>query len=368
MPRKRLAKNNGLPLRWTLDHGAYYYRVPVGQEHQWDGKKKFRLGVTLREAHVSWASRIASDDIECIRSIGDLLDKYSAEVVPTKSPATQAGNMSLIKQIRSVFGKMPLIPFPPRLIYQYVRIRSAKKIDKETGKSVGGKTAAHREVEILSHAYTKAVEWGFIDKHPFKGEVRLEGEKARDRYIEDWEIVECLSIDSKRKKGSVSAIHAYIRLKLMTGMARGDLLRLTTSDLREDGIHIKRHKTANSTGKRTIYAWTDELRKAIADAKAARPALSPFVFCNRLGEGYIDEQKGSANGWDSMWGRFMDRVLKETKITERFTEHDLRAKCASDAETLEHARALLSHADSRTTDAIYRRKPEVVRPLKGASQ
>lgn len=65
-----------------------------------------------------------------------------------------------------------------------------------------------------------------------------------------------------------------------------------------------------------------------------------------------------------MWGRFMDRVLKETKVTERFTEHDLRAICASNAESLEHARALLSHGDARTTEAIYRWKPERVRPLK----
>ena len=66
-----------------------------------------------------------------------------------------------------------------------------------------------------------------------------------------------------------------------------------------------------------------------------------------------------------MWQRFMDRVLKETKVENHFTEHDLRAKCASDATTLEHARALLSHADVRTTDAIYRRKPERVKPLGG---
>ena len=35
--------------------------------------------------------------------------------------------------------------------------------------------------------------------------------------------------------------------------------------------------------------------------------------------------------------RFMTRLLAETKITHRFTEHDLHAKCASDAETLERA-------------------------------
>lgn len=30
---------------------------------------------------------------------------------------------------------------------------------------------------------------------------------------------------------------------------------------------------------------------------------------------------------------------------------------------IEHARALLSHADMRTTELVYRRKPERVRPL-----
>lgn len=67
--------------------------------------------------------------------------------------------------------------------------------------------------QVLSHAYTKAVEWGYIDRHPFKGEVRLQGERPRDRYVEDWETVECLALASKRTKGSVLAIQAYMRLK-----------------------------------------------------------------------------------------------------------------------------------------------------------
>jgi integrase len=102
----------------------------------------------------------------------------------------------------------------------------------------------------LSHALTKAVEWGYIDRHPFKGEVRLKGEKARTRYVEDWEVVECLSLKPLRKTGSVLAAQAYIRLKPLTGMRRGDMLRLTMSDLQDDGIHVQPGKTENTTGKR----------------------------------------------------------------------------------------------------------------------
>jgi hypothetical protein len=32
---------------------------------------------------------------------------------------------------------------------------------------------------VFKHAFTKAVEWGLIRRHPFKGEVRLKGIKPR---------------------------------------------------------------------------------------------------------------------------------------------------------------------------------------------
>lgn len=218
----------------------------------------------------------------------------------------------------------------------------------------------------MSHAFTKAVEWGYIDRHPFKGEVRLQGEKPRNRYVEDWELVECLSLDSKRERGSVLMIQAYIRLKLLTGLGRGDLLRLKLSDCHtEDGIHVTPTKTEYSTGKRVIFESTPELRAAVEEAKAVRPVhLAPWLFCTRKGEYYVNETKGTASGWDSMWQRFMERVMNETNVKERFTEHDMRAKCASDADTLEHARALLAHADSQVTHRIYRRQPMRVKPGK----
>lgn len=360
MPKPRKAENKGLPARWKLNHGAYYYQVPPGLEAKWEGKKMFRLGKTLPEAYAKWAERIGH--LDSAETISELLDRYLLEVVPTKAPSSRESNILWIKQIRSVFGSLKLSMIQPQHIYKYVDKRSQKKLN-ENGRMTGGKTTAHREMEVLSHAFTKAVEWGYTHRHPFKNEVRLKGEIARDRYIEDWEIVEMLSMESRRKKGSVGAIQAYIRLKIITGMARSDLLRLTMSNFKDDGIHIQRHKTAKSTGKRTIYAWDAELRDCVEKAKAARPVLSAFLFCKRNGEGYINEETGKADGWDSMWQRFCARVLKETKIETSFTEHDLRAKCASDAETLEHARALLSHADARTTDKIYRRKPEKIASL-----
>ena len=44
MPRARNIENRGYPKSWRFRYDAYYYRVPIGQEHLWDGKKEFRLG------------------------------------------------------------------------------------------------------------------------------------------------------------------------------------------------------------------------------------------------------------------------------------------------------------------------------------
>ncbi|MCC5860203.1 MAG: hypothetical protein JJT90_18780 [Ectothiorhodospiraceae bacterium] len=63
-------------------------------------------------------------------------------------------------------------------------------------------------------------------------------------------------------------------------------------------------------------------------------------------------------------GQFGERAVKETALEVKIRERDLRAKTASDAESLDRAQQTLGHADASTTKWIYRRKPERVKPLK----
>jgi len=56
--------------------------------------------------------------------------------------------------------------------------------------------------------------------------------------------------------------------------------------------------------------------------------------------------------------------MKETQVTERFQERDLRAKVASDSGSLVEASEQLGHADTATTQRVYRRKPVWVQPLR----
>ncbi|MRT31211.1 tyrosine-type recombinase/integrase [Herbaspirillum sp. CAH-3] len=271
-----------------------------------------------------------------------------------KSPKQQLDQNRYAGQLRAVFGELLLTDMRPQLVYQFFD-KSPKKV------------ASRRAIALLSHAFTKAVEWGYVDRHPFIGQMRLPSNPPRDRYVEDWEIVESLGLQRHASGGSsaIPVVQAYIRIKLLTGISKGDLLRLRPSqDFKDDGIHVQRRKVKNTTGKRTIYAWTPELREEIARAMDIRPKKVDWLFCTRKGTSYYNEIRDDYSGWDSIWQRFMERVMSETKVKQSFTDHDLRAKCASDASTLEHARALLSHADSRTTKRVYRRRPEIVQPLK----
>lgn len=57
----------------------------------------------------------------------------------------------------------------------------------------------------------------------------------------------------------------------------------------------------------------------------------------------------------------MTKALKDTDLTERFTEHDLRAKHATDVdEAGGDATANLLHDETRTTQAYLRSKQTTV--------
>ena len=342
MPRKRNSENIGLPKRWRHYHGAYFYAVPKGLEHLWDGKRQFRLGDNLTEAYRVWASRLElhSD----ARTIGELLERYTIEILPTKAAKTQATYLPSIKSLTAVFGKMPISALEPMDVYKYR--------DKR-GKT--SRVQANHDIGVLSTVYTTAVEWGLCRHNPIIGNVKKLPVKPRDRYVEDWEVEEALTVASP-------FIRRYVRIKILTGLRKTDLLSVKFEHLEADGIHVVPAKTKNTSRKHLIIEWTEELRNAVDDARKASKS-SIWLFSTREGKSYVNEA-GTPSGFNSVWQRFMAKVLAKTKVKIRFTEHDLRAKTGSDVDDIGKAQSLLAHADPATTRRIYRRKAERVKPLR----
>lgn len=338
-----------IPTSWTCRHGAYYYSVPKAARHHWGGKTQYRLGKTEADAWAEWDSKtLMLPENTAAITIADLLDKYDRDVVSQKKWKSQESNRISIPRIKGAFGKMRIASLEATHVAQYRDKVSAKH----------GKTSANRDLEVISHAYTKAVEWGLCKDHPTKGKVTKTKNPPRDRYVEDWEMAAAITVAN-------AMMLAYLWVKLATGQRRKDILELTLNDIREEGegIRIKPTKTRRSSGRKVLILWTPELLAWREYILSIRPVTTdPHVFVNKYGRHWVDPVTGRANGFDSAWGRFMDKVLAKTSVTDRFQERDLRAKTASDTD-LQHASRLLVHTSQQITQMVYRRKGDSVPPL-----
>ncbi len=65
-------------------------------------------------------------------------------------------------------------------------------------------------------------------------------------------------------------------------------------------------------------------------------------------------------GFQSMWQRWQDKALRETKLQERICERWLRTKVGSDQESATAAAQMLAHTDPKTAAKYYREKPDTV--------
>ncbi|MFS1526239.1 tyrosine-type recombinase/integrase [Microbulbifer sp. 2304DJ12-6] len=335
-------------VRWK--NGAWRYRVPrwldaATRQRIFDGKVEFTLGRTIADAAQRYSEIMQELDSEApsINTMSDLMDRYISEVAPLKAPATRRSNLISLKRLRAVFGHMPPGEVESHQVFKYRDLRRSTP------------TSANRDLEVLSHLFSKAIEWGVLrnDQHPMRG-LRIKNPgRTRKRYVTDEELDAALPYAN-------TFLQAYVRLKMTLGARKADMLRLELRSKTAEGIKVQPTKTAESSGKVTVYKLTPEREAAWKAALAIRPqrvSNITYLFCTRKGNPYIDEE-GNTSGFDSIFRRWIDKVIKEGVIQERFTENDLRAKVASDSEDMEQARRRLSHTSASTTRRHYHRKPE----------
>lgn len=342
MGRRRIGNKN-LPKYWVEKHNAFYYKVPVEHQHLFD-RKWVRLGSTLHDSYHKFATLPIHEGR--ISLIGEICDRYQQKVIPLKAPSTQQNNRRSMTEIRYSFGEWKPDQLRPHHVYQFFHMREEKS----------GRRSARADVELLRHVFTKAVEWGVVHRHPFKREVILPQNPPRNRYVTDEEL-------SRFKIMCPPKIVAYINLKLITGLSKQDLLCIKKADIQEDGLHARRRKTS---AKAKVYPWDEEgVLRATLDAVAAahrRHIGSLHLFHNRKGKPYYEvdvngHALGKPSGFNSIWQRLMKKW--KDAGNEGFTEHDIRAKVASDAEAA-HAQALMDHTTAEMTERVYRRKDVIV--------
>jgi integrase len=306
-----------------LRSGTYYFADPGGKWHN--------LGRDYAAAMYGYA-QITGPGGHC-RTLADAVDRYMREVACKNAERTYKDKLHHGKIIKKAMGNVRPQVISPQAVYKFRDIISKN-----------GKVQANRTVGTLSHIFTSCIEWGLVTSNPCQ-QVKRFKEYPRDRYVEDWEF-------EAFGKFAGEQIAAYMEFKYLTGLRKGDILNMSRDQIKPDGIYIQTSKT----GKKMIIERTPALDASIARINKLRKVISIYLFSTRTGGKY------TVSGFTAIWQRKMVKALKQGVITERFTEHDLRAKTASDTD-LKHAASLLTHDDIKTTQKHYRRKAERVRPL-----
>lgn len=325
MGRKRATAKH-LPPRVYQKHGAYFF---VTAEKKW-----LRLGATEAEMYRALAELL---DAVPDATLNAVFDRYEREVIPTKAPRTQQDNRTELANLRQAFGHMRPETVKPRHIYAYLDARGRT-----------AKVRANRERSLLSHVYKYAIRWGIVEENPCAG-LMAHKETPRRRYVTDAEFQAVYDL-------APPIIQSAMEIAIITGLRQGDILNLQRHQLQDDGIHVTPAKTKERTGRKQIFEWTPALRAAVQQAlDRPRRLATTWVMANRNGQRY------TRNGFKAMFGKLMDKAIREGVLTERFTFHDLRAKAGSEATD---GMRLLGHQSPATTRRIYERKPDKVKPIR----
>lgn len=353
--RKRKKENRDLPERmirrarkrksgklWV----AYYY---CGRDAE--GRRvEIPLGQDLAEAKLEWA-RLEQKAMPKVMSLmRELFDRYEREIIPTKKPRTQKDNGYELKNLRKAFDDAPIESITPPVVAQYRDARSAK-------------TRANREIALLSHVFTIAVEWGFADRNPCL-KVRRNKEKVRDYYATDqvWDAV---------YSEAVQELKDAMDLAYLTGQRPADTLKVSTADLTDEYLFVGQNKTDKRLRIRLtdgdqpsgLGRFIDDLleRRALAGIKSSR---------------LITNQSGLRMSWEMLRNRFSEARERAAAQIEhagdreladrirKFMFKDIRPKAASEIEDISHASRLLGHSKEKITKDVYRRVGEIVSPTR----
>lgn len=328
---RRPTKPNAIPrLRARRQKSGvvfYYY------DHGGSPRKETPLGKDYGLAVVKWAEieRAGAEKPREVITFRYAADRYRAEVIPKKAPATQAGNHLELAKLIEFFDDppCPLENITPQHVKQYLRWREPRKI------------RATREKALLSHIWNWARETGYTAlANPCAG---IKGTKAgRSVYVEDSTLKALYDKAGQPLKDAMD-------LAYLTGQRPSDVLRMDETDIREGMLNVKQAKT----GAKVRMALSTDLSSVIDRIKQRKRAYD--VYATRL---VVDDK-----GKPLSLGRLQDAFVRARTLAGiepgLFQFRDLRAKAATDkTETvsLREAQQQMGHTTVTTTEGYVRNR------------
>lgn len=150
-------------------------------------------------------------------TLGDAIDKYEKEILPTKSERAQKDEPGYIRSYRNHdIIRAPLLEVTPDKIWQYLRTKNWSS------------NTIRLHLSFLSFLFTIAgTEWGMDVHNPVSRMRKPRLPRGRDRRLNDGE-EEALLRECTRMNPVLADI---VQLALETAMRQGEILSLTANDV-----------------------------------------------------------------------------------------------------------------------------------------
>jgi integrase len=223
----------------------------------------------------------------------DFAKEYLQWAKANKKPSSYGRDLSLMRQLNKEFETKAIQEITTWQIEKY-KARRKEEIQP---------ASVNRELALLKHMYSKAIEWDKCKDSPAKKVKLLKGEVKRVRFLMPDEIQTLLS-------NCVDHLKPIVTVALHTGMRKGELLSLRWDQINfEQGI-ISLLDTKNHE-RRDI-----RMNETVKTALKAIEKKSPYVFCNGDGETFANVR------------RSFETALRKSTIKD-FRFHDLRHTFAS---------------------------------------
>jgi integrase len=252
----------------------------------------------------------------------DFAQGYLEFAKSTTAPSTYAGNEREMQRLLRAFD-VYLSKLTTVLIEKY-KVQRSQEVKAGT---------VNRELALLKHMLTKAVDWGYLKQNPAKAVKLLKEPPGRLRYLEAEEIERLLDACDDPQTPYLRPI---VIVALHTGMRLGEILELRWGDL------DLRHRLISITKTKNNERKTIPINEALYEelTKLPRHMTSPYLFCHPDGTCILRID------------RSFHSALKQAGI-KGFRFHDLRHTFASHLAMrgvpLETIGALLGHKDPKMT-------------------
>jgi integrase len=320
--------------------GKTYYYLDTGE--------KPRKEIPLGEDYFAALRRYAElNQIEkpAQPTFGDVIIKYTTEMLPKLAPSTQATHKSDMKHLQAGFATFTLDQIRPITIKDFLK----KHQDKPT--------TANRCKRLFSTLWNHARGWGYTDdENPCAGIIG-HALKKREVYVTD-EV-----FDAVRSCAS-EPLREALDFSYLTGQRPGDALKARLHDIESGMLAVDQGKT----GKKLRIEITGQLAELIGRIqvrKAAHKTVHAQLLMVRDGKPMTKQIL--RDHFKKAKEEAVEKYPELAAAIKEFWFYDLRAKAADDTSTERGEQAasdLLGHDSVKTTRRHYLRRGKIVVPVK----